>query len=337
MGAALSFGLTGPDTIIVALAGFIVRGGFVLLVLPSVVLPSVIGLAGVIGVDAFGIDGRPQEWFVRVVIVGAIAVVAWLAMASFLGSLIDLWLVDASLDPGDEPLRSRRSLPRFELLTSMAAIRGVCIVPLAGALAWAGNRIYSSAYTELTVPTDLATPLPLRIAEGAVDAVIVIVVVWVATETIAAIAVRRLVLTDSSAIRALAGAIGQVVRRPLTTVATVLVAVIATVATTGLALAATATAFDWCRIAARNQDPIAITLSFGALNTTRDFRPVVFVLAALALAIAWVTAAALSGIASAWRSAIWTGEVASAVHARETDTPRYRLGLSGEAGERSGD
>jgi hypothetical protein len=39
----------------------------------------------------------------------------------------------------------------------------------------------------------------------------------------------------------------------------------------------------------------------------------VFILAAIALGLAWVVALGLSGIASAWRSAAFTGETAATV------------------------
>ena len=48
-------------------------------------------------------------------------------------------------------------------------------------------------------------------------------------------------------------------------------------------MAATATTFDWCRVAARNQQPISITIGIGPVSATRDFRPVVLMLAAAVL------------------------------------------------------
>ncbi|MGA3057443.1 MAG: hypothetical protein ABSE70_05315 [Candidatus Limnocylindrales bacterium] len=337
MRLALAFGAGGFDIVVVALAGFLIRGGIVLLALPSVVLPSVIGIAGVTGVDAFGIDGRPTMWFFEIVTIVIGGVVAWLALASVIGSLIDVWLIEAAVGGTDRPIRRGRPLPGIGLLLDMVAVRGICLLPLAGALAWAGSRIYTAAYDELTTPSNLATPLPVRIVENAADAVILVTVVWLATETIAALAVRRLVLSDDGVRRSLVGALVQIVRRPASTAATVLASTGATVLATALALAATATAFDWCRVAARNQQPIAVALDFGPLSTTRDFRPVVFVLTALVLAIAWVTAAALSGIASAWRSAAWTGEVEASMSNDRIGPAPAELGLSGGPGERSGD
>ena len=46
---AATFGLVGSDVPTVALAGFLVRGGLFLLLLPGVVLPSVLGIAGATG------------------------------------------------------------------------------------------------------------------------------------------------------------------------------------------------------------------------------------------------------------------------------------------------
>jgi hypothetical protein len=337
MGWALAFGVGEPDAVIVALAGFLARGGIFLLALPSLVLPSVIGLAGVTGIDAFGIDGRPTAWLYEMVAIVIGAVVVWLALASLIGSLIDVWLIEAAVDASGRPVGRGRPLPRIGLLMDIVAVRGICLLPLAGALAWASTRIYTAAYNELTTPSNLSTPLPVRVVENAADAVILVAVGWLVMETIAAIAVRRLVLSDGGVGRAMAGALAQTVRRPLSTAMTVLASTGASVLATAVALAATATAFDWCRIAARSQEPIAVTLGLGLLSTTRDFRPVLFILTALILALAWLAAAALSGVASACRSAAWTGEVVAAMPDARIGPGPADPGLSGGPDERSGD
>ncbi len=337
MAVALAFGIGGLDTVVVALAGFLLRGGIVLLALPSVVLPSVIGIAGVTGIDAFGIDGRPTPWLYEIVAIAVGAAILWLALASFVGSLIDVWLIEATVDATARPVRRGRPWPERGLLLDMVAVRGICLLPVAAAVAWASTRIFTTAYAELTSPTNLATPLPVRVMENSADAVIVVLLVWLAMETVAAVAVRRLVLSGGGVERSILGALVQIVRMPLSTASTVLASTGASALATVIALAATSTAFDWCRIAARNEQPMAISLGFGALSTTRDFRPVVFLLAALALATAWVVAAALSGIASACRSAAWTGEVLATMSDVKASPATDALGLSGVPGERSGD
>ena len=190
MGMALAFGVGGMDAVVVALAGFLLRGGVVLLALPSVVLPSVIGIAGVTGIDAVGIDGRPTPWLFEIVAIFGVAVILWLALASLIGSLIDVWLIEATVDAAGRPVRRGRPLPELGLLLDMVAVRGICLLPVAAALAWASARVYTVAYNELTTPSNLATPLPVRVVENAMDAVVVVSLAWLVTETIAALAVR---------------------------------------------------------------------------------------------------------------------------------------------------
>ena len=328
MRRAMSFGLADRNTVLIALAGFMLRGGIVLLAVPSAVLPSVIGLAGALGVNAFGIDGRPTTSFFELVAVISAGAAIYLLLATIVGSLIDVWLIDAALDRKGGGPREQLSIPSLEQLLSLAGIRIVCLVPLALALVWAGSRIYTSAYNELTTPSSLGVPLAVRTVLGAADAVAVVVFVWLLGETIGAIAVRRLVLTDCGVWRAIGGALSQLVRRPLTSAATVLLSYAASALAMAAGIAAIATAFNWCRVAARILQPIPVTLGIGQFATTRDIRPALFLLAALALGAAWVAASILAGIASAWRSAAFTGEVDEATSQAAGQPSESRLGLS---------
>ncbi len=331
---ALGFGVSDADTIVVALAGFLVRGGIVLVLLPSAVLPSVIGIASITGVAAFGIDGRPTAWLIEVIVIISALAALWLVMAFILGSLVDVWLVDATLEDGGHATRRPRSLPPLGILLDLAGIRALCSLPLVGSLIWAGSRIYASAYNELTTPSNVTTPLPLRVIEGAADAVLVVGLAWLVGEVVGAIAVRRSILLGTGVWRSIGGAIEQIVRRPISSAATVIVSFGTSAAATGLAIAATAGAFDWCRIAARDQQAILVTIGVSPFSTTRDFRPVVFLLASIALAVAWFAALAISGIASAWRSSSFTIETADTLASAQPQTDSAILGLSGPSGER---
>lgn len=323
---AFKFGTADGDTIVVGLAGFLVRGGILLLLLPSAVLPSVIGFAGLTGVDAFGIDGHPTPWLYEIVAIIGAAAALWLLVSFLLGSLIDSWLIDAARDESAHLTSRSQPLPRLEILLDMAGVRAVCILPVVGSLVWAGSRIYSSAYNELTTPTNLATPLAVRVVQGAMDAVLVVGLIWLASEVVGAIAVRRVVLTDRGVWHAIPDAVMQLLRRPISSVATVIVSYGASLVAAGLAIAVTATAFDWCRVAARNQRAIAFTI--GPVGPG-DLRPVVLILAAVVLGLAWIAALAVSGLASAWRSAAFTGETAAAVSEARKGTGENGLGLSG--------
>ena len=349
MWRAATFFLTDREAPVVALVGFLIRGGIVLIALPSVVLPSVIGIAGATGVDYISISGEPTQWLVEVVLGASVAAVVWLTVAGLVGSLVDVWLVDMALDARRPATRGRLPLPRMALLVRLLAIRMICLVPLAIALVWAAGQIFSATYDELTTPTNLATPLPLRVIFAATSAVTVVAAAWLVAETIAAIAIRRQILAGHGIWRSLGGAAWQLVRRPVSTLLTVFILYATSVVAVGLALVATATAFDWCRIAARNTEPIAVKLGIGDFSTTRDFRPVAFALAAVAVALAWAAALVLSGVASAWRSAAFTHEVADALPAAAPDAlpaaavvpatggapDRNGLGLPGLSGERS--
>ena len=337
---ALAFGLAGSEAPLVALTGFLLRGGIVLLALPGLILPSVINIAGVTGVDVFSIAGTPTPWLIELIVLAVVVTALWLVAAGLLGSVVDVWLVVLALDPSHDR-RRRLPLPPTFVLVRLAAIRMVCLLPLAIAFAWAATRIFTEAYDELTTPSNLATPLALRVVLGAGDAVAVVAAVWMATETLAAIAVRREMLAGGGILRSLGGAAVQMIRRPVSTLLTVAVTYATGAAATGLGLVAIATSFDWCRIAARNEDPIAIKLGIGQFATTRDFRPVAFVLAAVALVLAWAACLALAAVASTWRSAAFTNEVADALAVRVEPAGAAAssggLGLSGTEGVRSGD
>jgi hypothetical protein len=334
---AAAFGLTSGPARSAALAAFLVRGGIVLLALPSLVLPSVIDVAGATGVDAITIAGQPTAWLIALIVGGVLAGLAWLAVSSWLGAVTDVWLVSMALTSP----RGRLELPDSALILRLICIRLVCMVPLLVALAWAATQIFDATYSELLTPTDLATPLPIRVVVAAAGAVAIVAAVWLVTETVAAIAVRRQVLAGGGVWRSLGGAAGEIVTRPASTLLTAVAAYASSAAAIALAVVATSVAFDWCRIAARNQSPIAIQVGIGSFSATKDFRPIAFALAVVALGLAWLAALVLSAATSAGRSAAFTSEVADALGldsaASRQELGERRLGLSGAAPERSGD
>jgi hypothetical protein len=309
---AAAFGLVGSDVPTIALAGFLIRGGIVVLLLPGIVLPSYLAIAGATGSRALTLSGDPTPWFIAVIAVVATAVIFWLLLSVVIGSLVDVWMVRAALAPDGDIDRSLPT-PGAGLLVRLASIRLACLAPLAVALIWAGGRIYTATYNELLTPSDLAVALPVRIVGDAADAVAVVVGAWLVCETIAAIAVRRLILNGGSVWRTIPGAVAQFARRPIWTLLTVATSVAAGGAAVAVAFFGIATSYGWAAVASRSEDPIAIKVGFGALATTRDFRPVVFLLAVVAVAAAWIVALIISGVASAWRSAAFTHEVVAAL------------------------
>ncbi len=317
---AAAFCLANSDVPTVALAGFLIRGGLALLLLPSVVLPSVIAIAGATGVRAFTLSGDPTPWFVGVLAVAGIGALAWLVLSLAIGSLTDRWLVREAVELGYDGADRFQPAAGPGLIAGMASVRLACLVPLAAALAWAGGRVYTATYNELTLPSDVAAALPIRVLGDATDAVAIVAATWLACETVAAIAVRRMILTGASPWRAIGSAIVQIVRRPLWTLLAVAISFAATGVALALAFLGTATAYGWVAATARSDQPIVVKLGFGALTTTRDFRPLAFLLAVVALAAAWLVALALAGLTSAWRSGAITHEVMAALGNRTIDT-----------------
>jgi hypothetical protein len=308
---AIRFGLD-RDNAVVALAGFLVRGGIALLALPGVVLPSIIGIAGSVGISSFAIDGSPTRQLFLLIALIVIAALVWLAIAGFVGSLVDAWLIEAAVSR-ENAAGVERPLPDAGLIMDLVAVRGICLLPLAVAMTWAGTRIYSAAYAELVTPTNLVVPIFVRVVQSAADAVVVVAIAWLVTETVSAVAVRRMVMGGEGVGAAIGRGLLQIVRRPVTTALTVVTWTAVSVAATAAAIAATATAYSWTLDVARLGQPLALTLGLGPLSTTRDFRPVAFVILAAVMAGVWIAGAAIAAAASAWRSAAWTAEVASAL------------------------
>ena len=108
----------------------------------------------------------------------------------------------------------------------------------------------------------------------------------------------------------------EIVRRPISTILTVIVGFGSSAVALAFGLLVTAAGFGWVRVVARTERPLPVTLGIGPLGTTRDFRPLVFLLAVVILASAWILALAISGVTSAWRSAALTHEVAAAMGRR---------------------
>ncbi len=295
----------------VALAGFLIRGGILVVALPSVVLPSLLGLASTFGVNALGIDGRPTPWLIETIVIASALAAAWLAIALLAGSIVDVWLIDAARTGDPRILERPQSLPDRGLVIEMAATRAVFLLPLGAAVILSAPAIYDAVYGELTLPTNLAEPLLLRVAARVWAQLALVVVIWLVTETVSAIAVRRLVLGDGFD-RALLGSLGQLARRPRTTLLTLVVTTGISVAVLFLAGLATAISFGLCLDAARLPADPSIHIMLGPVNASPAIAPIAFVVMALILALAWVASLGTAGMASAWRSAAWTNETAGA-------------------------
>lgn len=284
--------LDRPSTWPLALTGFLIRGGWLLVVAPIVVLPTAVGLANVIAPLLEDVAfGRRTGELVILIVVTLLLVMSWLIGGGLLAALAELELVRRIAPVADGPQSRFATVDPWTAAWRIVAVRLAAHVPLAIALIWGAMRVAAVAYAELTVPSDVTTPLPWRIAMGAPDAIVGILVVWLLGEAIGAIGVRRVALHGATARAALRAAIGRVVRSParsalLTVLPTIVLGGVVTL--TGIA-AGTALG------AVRSELALAdVSVGVTALL-------VVFV----ALFAGGITLVALT---TAWRAAIWTLE-----------------------------
>jgi hypothetical protein len=273
-----------PELIGVALLGFLARGGLVLFVLPIVVLPTPIGISNVIG--GTGITGSgASDGLVRLVVALLLLVVAAVAFGTVIGASADLLLGRAALlegvapphdgpgSAGEPPISADRGAaggePRRTAGPSMdlsartvtgriVLVRAAALLPVAAAMAWATARLGAAGYHQLILPDDLTVPLVIRILGEALDAAIVVVIVWLLSELIGGLAVRHSVASGRGPLRGALGAVRSLVRRPLTSLATFIVGVVSVVVTAGIALATAAWLWSGVQVMVSDDAPAVL-------------------------------------------------------------------------------
>jgi hypothetical protein len=300
-----------------ALLAFLARGGLVALVLPMLVLPSFVGLSNTVGPTSVTAAG-PTPRLVALV-------AAWLgiALASIVaGTLVaaaaevalhratvapDAGVVpDAGVATGGRvafpsrwvvPVRVSpnvaETIPPRGAVRRVAAARLVLLVPVALALAAAVPGWVQVAYRELLLPTDLALPLPVRVIAGAPLSTLVVVAAWLLAEVVGGLAARRITLDGSSVAGALGAAAGDVARAPASILLTLALAIAGTLPFIVPAIVLVGVAWDRARV---------------ALVDASDGSGVI--IATLMLVAAWAACLGVAGVTAAWRSALWTAELA---------------------------
>ncbi len=282
-----------------ALVAFLARGGLLVLVLPTVVLPTFVGLANFVGPASVSAAG-PGPRLVALIAAGAAACVVLAIAGTLVAAAAEAALHRATVAP--DPATSRGpdiafggslalAVPRTAFARA-AVIRLVLLVPVAAATAVAVPAWVAAAYRELTQPSDLFTALAPRILGGAPAATGLVAIAWLASEVVGGFATRRAVLLDATVPRALAASLSDLLRAPVGTAFSVLVALAGTVFALAPAVWALAAAWDVARR--------ALVDDAGALDA---------LLAALLLAAAWLGALLLAGIAAAWRDLLATAEL----------------------------
>lgn len=173
--ASLAVVVDRPRWWLLALAGFLVRGGMLVFLLPIVILPTPAGLANAVAPSLVGfVFGSPSDSFIALVQWSVISFVLWLLLGGYVASWLEVALVREAA--GIAPARS--------LALRGLGIRLAAHAPFAIALAWGAIRVVDAVYGELISPGDIAIPIALRVVLRVPEVVVVLVVTWLAGETV---------------------------------------------------------------------------------------------------------------------------------------------------------
>jgi hypothetical protein len=313
--ASLLVTIGRPTWWLLALCGFLVRGGFLVFFLPIVTLPSPLALSNIVAPlivpVAFGQIGGDAVVAAAVTLV---LLVSWLVVGGAVAGAMDLALIrearDAATDEGLEPAGQRSGASDRQRVGRILVARLIAAVPLALAIAIGLVRIVAIAYVELTNPIDVDTPLVARVAAGAAPQLAVVVLAWVFGEVVGGGASRWIALEEAPVARALARAVADTVRRPRSTLLPWLATSLVLLVVAGLDLAAARIAWERAEI----------VLSTSTSTSTTDTGAAAVAL--LAFVATWLAALVLTGVLVAIRSAMATFEHARwRLAAAESQTP----------------
>jgi hypothetical protein len=280
--AAARDALASPGLWPVALAGFLARGGLVLFVAPVVIAPSLVGLATFIGPASITPTGPTTGLIVRIALGIGLLGAAILA-GVVIGAAAEIALISAANGgrrPGDR------------LLARVVVVRLVSLLPVATVFALGIQRLGQIVYLELTLPTDLVTPIVIRVVAQAPEIVRAIIVAWIFGETWGGLATRLAVLRGDGPGRALAGGLAVFVRRILAILPLLVVSLVVAAGVLVLVVLTIGWSWDFVRQALLGGAGIgAIAAMAGAT---------------LLFVACWVAGLAIAGALATWRAVAWT-------------------------------
>ena len=294
---ALLITLETPSTWPLALATFLLRGGLLVVVLPIVVLPSPVSLGNVLGpaLTTVVLSGVPVE---LTVVAGSIALgaVAWVVLGGLVagsleaeGSRLVVDRDDAG-GPAADPAGTGVDRPSATTIaTRVLQARLVAHLPTALALSWGSTRLVTVAYRELTSPSDVVSPIALRVLRGAPEVIVIVGALWILGEIVGGLAARRMAIAGTGTRGGLGDALETAIRQPVLVAAAFLVPAAGLIVILLPAAAAASAAWVAVRIAMANASgPFGAALS-------------VFLFVGL-----WMLGLLLIAVTSAWRAAVWS-------------------------------
>lgn len=303
--ASLLVTIGRPTWWLLALAAFLSRGGFVVFVLPIVLLPSPLAISNMVAPFIIPVAlGRIGADVVLLAVVAGIVLVGWLIVGGWIAAALELALFrEQAAAAAEEGIPSdvsgdvrahaeATSAPRRDrvLIRWIVVTRLVAWLPLGVALVIGTLRIVALTYVELTRPDSVATPLALRVGQAAAPELTVVAVAWLLGELVGGLASRRVALDGLRPGGALLAAAGDVIRRPGSTLLPWLITTLFLLTIAGGAVGAASIA--WSRLIA-------------ALGAAEVDPAMVAVNLFLFVAI-WLAALDLTGIFAAVRGSLQT-------------------------------
>lgn len=292
--AALLTALSRPGWWILALSGFLARGGILLFLLAIVTLPSPLALSNVLGPIITPLYLGHLDPSILAVLVGVIvALVAWILGGSWFAAAMEVSLIhDARLAVIDDGMTTRPLPSTGRWLSARAAAAHlVALIPMGVVLGIGSIQIFGVAYAELLNPTNNG-PVVLRVIAGASGPVAAIAAALVLGEIIGGLAVRRVVLGDEPVVGAVLRSAVDLVRRPAGALLAPLITIAVLVVDLGATLAVVM--LVWTEVRNRLVRPVD--------------DPLTTALALATLGAAWCLALLVTGLIDAWRSVAMTFE-----------------------------
>jgi hypothetical protein len=192
LAAALEVAVSDVEAWPIGMLGFLVRGGFVILAMPVLTLPSPVGLATILGPAVIS-TGRLDGPLLSLLVIWGVALIVLLAVALVLAAI------------AQQALHARWGLGLVAsarvAVRRLSAVELLALAPIAIVLSLTITAVVDDVRAELLLPGDLAVPLVARVAARAAVPLGALAAAIVVAEAIDGTLARRVLVHDRPARR----------------------------------------------------------------------------------------------------------------------------------------
>lgn len=206
----------------VGLVGFLARGGFLLILLPMLALPSPVSLSVLIGPDLVDANGLSARVAALLVLAGGLVVLALVA-GLVMAVLADIAAFEGILSATGVAVPSRARRPLARLVVKLLALQLAAAVPFLIALVPTVAVMAGVIRQEILLPSDQGLPLWWRVVESTWPWLVVVAATVLLASHIYSVVGRELLARHvgllpptpgSSALRRVLGPPAALLRRP---------------------------------------------------------------------------------------------------------------------------